>query len=235
MRKEILIVVPSRSNGNNREANVDRFIEAWKETTEGYSDLLVSLDDDDEHRYPRHLDVIYTVDPNVRFVPKLNKAALRFNGRYKAIAFFGDDHLIRTKWETEFLTFFEENNNMGIAYGNDLLQYDKLPTAVCMTSNMIRALGYMVPTQLQHMYADNFWLDLGKATNTIKYFPHIIFEHLHPDNGKAVRDAQYAHAAAVVGSDQYEYQMYLNNGQFQNDINKINNLKINNENISRLS
>lgn len=235
MKKEILVVVPSRSNGNNREANVERFIQAWEETTEGYSDLLVSIDDDDQHYYSRNPKAMYTIDPNVRFVPKLNRAALRFKDQYKAIAFFGDDHLIRTKWEVEFLTFFGENNDIGIAYGNDLLQYDKLPTAVCLTSNIIDTLGYMIPTQLQHMYADNFWLDLGKATNIIKYFPNIIFEHLHPDNGKAVRDAQYAHAAAVVGSDQYEYGLYLNNGQFQNDINKINNLKINNEGSCRVS
>jgi hypothetical protein len=43
--------------------------------------------------------------------------------------------------------------------------------------------------------------------------------------GKAVRDAQYAHAAAVVGSDQYEYNLYLIT-QFQDDASKINNLKI---------
>jgi len=235
MKKEILIVVPSRSNGNNRENNVERFIQSWEETTEGHSDLLISLDDDDDHRYFRNQKVMYTIDPNVRFVPKLNRAALRFKDHYKAIAFFGDDHLIKTKWESQFLEYFNDNNGIGIAYGNDLLQYEKLPTAVCITTNIINKLGYMVPTQLQHMYADNFWLDLGKSTSIIKYFPHFIFEHLHPDNGKAIRDAQYNHAAAVVGSDQYEYQMYINNGQFQEDINKINNIKINNENINRLS
>jgi hypothetical protein len=83
----------------------------------------------------------------------------------------------------------------------------------------------MIPTTLQHMYADNFWLDLGINTNIIKYFPHIIFEHLHPDVGKAIRDNQYNHAAAVVGSDHYQYGVYLNTSQFTNDITKINNLK----------
>jgi hypothetical protein len=225
MKKEILIVVPSRSNGNNRENNVSRFIDAWEKNTEGYSDVLISIDEDDEHYYPRDPRALYTIDPNVRFAPKMNRAALRFKNEYKAIAFFGDDHLIKNTWETEFLDYFEKNNGVGIAYGNDLLQFDKLPTAVCITTNIINELGYMIPTQLQHMYADNFWLDLGKATSTIKYFPHIIFEHLHPDIGKAVRDTQYNHAAAVAGSDQYEYNLYLNNGQFQNDINKINILK----------
>jgi hypothetical protein len=225
MKKDILVVVPSRSCGNKREENVERFIKAWEENSEGYSDLLISLDDDDEHYYPRNPKVIYTVDPNVRFVPKMNRAALRFKDEYKCIAFFGDDHLIRNKWEREFLDYFDSNNGVGIAYGNDLLQFDKLPTAVCITSNIINELDYMIPTTLQHMYADNFWLDLGINTNIIKYFPHIIFEHLHPDVGKAIRDNQYNHAAAVVGSDHYQYGVYLNTSQFTNDITKINNLK----------
>jgi hypothetical protein len=69
------------------------------------------------------------------------------------------------------LNFFVNNNGVGIAYGNDLLQSEKLPTAVCMTSNIIDALDYIVPPQLQHMYADNFWKDLGICTKIIKYFP----------------------------------------------------------------
>ena len=85
----------------------------------------------------------------------------------------------------------------------------------------------MVPNTLLHMYADNFWIDLGKATNSIAYFNDIIWEHLHPDNGKAHRDTQYQYAASVVNHDLMEYQNYLNNGQFNHDISSINSLKTN--------
>ncbi len=94
-----------------------------------------------------------------------------------------------------------------------------------MTSNIINNLGYFIPTTLQHMYADNFWKDLGTATGIIKYFPDIIFEHVHPDIGKAIRDNQYEYAAAVAYEDQINYQKYINSGQFQSDIKKVNNLK----------
>lgn len=225
IQKDILIVLPSRSNGSNREANVDRFISTWREFTEGHSDLCVSLDEDDEHRYPRHEGVLYTVDPNVRFVPKVNRAALRFKDQYTYIANLSDDFLIKTKWEREFINYFEERGGVGIVYGNDLLQQERLPTAVCMSSNIINTLGYMIPPQLQHMYADNFWKDIGTATETIKYFPDIIFEHVHPDLGKAPRDGQYLHAAAVAHTDQLEYYTYLHSTQYLNDITKLNNLK----------
>jgi hypothetical protein len=226
MKKEILVIVPSRSNGTGREKNVERFIQHWMLFTEGHSDICISLDDDDEHHYERYKGVIYTVNPNERLVPKLNTASAKFINDYKCIAFFGDDHVIKSNWETEIIDYFKQNNDVGIAYGNDLLQGERLPTAVCMTSNIIQTLGYMVPTTLLHMYADNFWIDLGKATNNIKYFKDIIWEHLHPDNGKAFRDKQYSYAADVVHLDNNAYHNYITNGSFQLDIEKINNLKI---------
>jgi hypothetical protein len=97
--KDILILLPSRSNGSKREENVERFIESWKAHTEGLSDLCILLDDDDEFRYKRHSDVLYSINPNVRFVPKLNKAALKFKDQYKYIANFSDDFVIKNKWE----------------------------------------------------------------------------------------------------------------------------------------
>lgn len=225
MKKDILIILPSRSNGTGRELNVERFIKHWQNNTEGYTALCVMLDDDDEHRYSRDSRVMYTVNPNVRFVPKVNRAALQFKGSYKYIANFSDDFIIRTKWESVFLEAFKQNNEVGILYGNDLLQYDKLPTAVCISSNIIDALGYMIPPQLEHMYADNFWKDLGQSTGVLKYFPYLIFEHLHPDKGKAVRDTQYQYAAAVANRDQHEYYTYINSYQYREDIQKINKLK----------
>lgn len=225
MKKEILVIVPSRSNGTGREKNVERFIQHWMYFTEGFSDICISLDDDDHHNYERYQNVIYTVNPNERLVPKLNTASRRFIDDYKYIAFFGDDHVIKSSWESEMISYFNQQNGIGIAYGNDLLQGERLPTAVCISSNIIKELGYMIPPSLLHMYADNFWVDLGKATNCIKYFPNIVWEHMHPDNGKAQRDTQYDYAATVVQLDQQAYHSYIHNGLFQSDIQKINNLK----------
>lgn len=224
MKKEILIIVPSRSGNSVRYPNVDRFIENWQVHSEGRSDLCVALDDDDDHKYPRRDGVIYEVNPRIRMIPTLNQIAMKYKDQYKYIAFFGDDHVIQTPWESKFINFFQTNKEVGIAYGNDLLQGPRLPTAVCLTSNIIDALGYMVPQNLIHMYADNFWLDLGNTLNIIKYFDEVIFEHIHPDNGKAVRDSQYADAASVAPYDQQQYQIYVNSIQRTDDINKIREL-----------
>lgn len=222
--KDILIIVPSRSGDSERYPNVDRFIKNWKENTEGLSDLCIALDEDDAHKYPIREGVIYEINPRIRMVPTLNKVAMKYKNSYKCIAFFGDDHVIRTKWESDFLNYFENNKGIGIAYGNDLLQGSRLPTAVCLTSNIINALGFMVPECLMHMYADNFWLDLGNNLNIIKYFNEVTFEHIHPDNGKAERDSQYVDAASVAYKDQQAYAAYRAGDEFINDINKVKDL-----------
>ena len=224
MKKEILIIVPSRSGDSERYPNVDRFIENWKANSEGLSDLCIALDDDDDYKYPRRDGVLYEVNPRVRMIPTLNHVATKYKDSYKYIAFFGDDHVIKSNWESDFIAFFKSNNNIGIAYGNDLLQGERLPTAVCLTSNIVDALGYMVPTNLIHMYADNFWLDLGQELGIIKYFDHVIFEHIHPDNGKATRDSQYADAASVAPYDQQQYLLYTQSQQRITDINKLRQL-----------
>ena len=224
MKDKILILLPSRSNGNNREKNVERFINSWRDHTEGLSDICILLDDDDEFRYQRHDDILYSINPNMRFVPKVNKAALQYKDQYKYIANFSDDFIIRSNWESDFIEFFVNNSGVGIAYGNDLLQGERLPTAVCMTSNIIDTLGYMIPTALEHMYADNFWKDLGSESKILKYFNGIIFEHVHPDAGKAIRDAQYNYASEVAPKDQYEYREYMRT-TFHEDIKKINSIR----------
>lgn len=224
MKKEILIIVPSRSGNSERYPNVDRFIENWKKNSEGHSDLCVALDDDDEHKYPKRDGVIYEINPRVRMIPTLNLVATKFKDDYKYIAFFGDDHVIKTKWESDFINFFESQNGLGIAYGDDLLQGVNLPTAVCLTSNIVDKLGFMVPKNLIHMYADNFWRDLGRQLNIIKYFENVVFEHLHPDVGKAVRDDQYDEANSVYSADQVEYDKYIKSSSFIEDVEKIKEL-----------
>ena len=224
MKNQILIVVPSRSGNSTRYPNVDRFIENWKLNSERLSDLCVALDDDDDFNYPRRDGVIYEINPRIRMIPTLNQIAMKYKDQYKYIAFFGDDYVIQSKWESQFINFFELNNGVGIAYGNDLLQGERLPTAVCLTSNIVDTLGYMVPNNLLHMYADNFWLDLGNVCGIIKYFDEVVFEHIHPDNGKAERDSQYVDAASVAYVDQQKYMEYRHGFNFLNDVNKIKDL-----------
>jgi hypothetical protein len=110
----------------------------------------------------------------------------------------------------------------GIVYGHDLLQGEKLPTQCAMTADIVRALGHMAPPTLRHMYVDNYWLDLGRAADCIRYLPEVVVEHMHPFAGKAAMDAGYqrVNASEVYAADQQAYAAY-HAGQFGADVAKV--------------
>lgn len=221
-KKKILVIVPSRSQGNGREKNIDRFIDAWKENTEGLSDIVIALDPDDEHYYTRRKEAIYFVNKvRERMIPTLNRCANAFAQEYEMVAFFGDDHLIKTNWESEMYQANVECGGKGVFYGNDLLQGQRLATAVCLDSQIITSLGYFAPPMLTHLFADNFWMDLGKELGTLRYFPSIIFEHIHPHVSKTEMDSMYVESNSFFNEDQKKYEEFLSNGEFQRAVKMI--------------
>jgi hypothetical protein len=214
-KKKILVIVPSRSQGNEREKNVDRFIDAWKEHSEGLSDIVIALDPDDEHYYTRRKEAMYFINGvRERMIPTLNKCANTFANEYEMIAFFGDDHLIRNNWESEMYQANQDCGGYGIFYGDDLLQKSALATAVCLDARIVQVLRYFAPPMLTHLFADNFWMDLGRELGTLKYFPDIIFEHLHPHLEKTRLDEMYVESNSFYAEDEKKYGQYISSGEF---------------------
>lgn len=115
----------------------------------------------------------------------------------------GDDHLCRTPgWDARIA---EVLRDPGIAYGDDMLQGSKLPTAPFVSAAIVNVLGwYFLPT-LTHMYPDNVLRDLGDRLGRLHYLPHVVIEHVHPGAGKAEWDERYRHADASTAADRGEY------------------------------
>jgi hypothetical protein len=140
---------------------------------------------------------------------------------YDYICFMGDDHLpITAGWDTKLCEAI--GKEVGIAYGNDLLQGENLPTAVVMSSRIIRCLGFMSPPALKHLFLDNFWLAMGKALGNANYCPDVILEHLHYINGKAAHDERYAavNNAEMHNADEAIFAEYMAN-DFANDVENV--------------
>ncbi len=152
------------------------------------------MDDDDHESYPRIPGVLYDVNPRLGFVGTLNLLANKYKDRYAYLAFWGDDNRPRTPgWDRQLVEAIADLPH-GIAYGNDLNQGGVLPTAVLMNSSIVRILGYAVPPTFTHLYADNFWLELGRGLNSIRYLDQVVVEHLHYTVGKAEPDTVYLEA-----------------------------------------
>ncbi len=217
---KMLIIVPTRGRNQNHL----ELIESWQQFTEGKSQILLGLDDDDQQNYTRVNDpfILYDVNPRLRLGGTLNLLATKYAKHYDVIAFLGDDHRFRSGFESVVEQAIDNLNGMGIIYGNDLLQGEKLPTAVFMSSNIINTLGFMVPPEMVHLYLDNFWLDLGNALNCITYKPEMIVEHMHYSNGKSQADSNYleVNSPEMYSHDQQVYDNYKAT-QFSLDVKKL--------------
>lgn len=120
-------------------------------------------------------------------VPKLNWAARQCAQRFDKLGFLGDDHLPRSVGWSRLLAaaIDEQPHSTGIVYGRDGYQDDKLPTWWAMSSNIVKALGRMVPADVQHLYCDNAVYQLGRASDSLVYRGDVLIEHMHPVAGKA--------------------------------------------------
>jgi hypothetical protein len=219
MKKTNLIIIPSR----NRVANTERAIKAIKETA-SISDISIGLDADNHEIYPRFDGVIYEVNPQTekRMNGTLNLLSTRYANMYETVYFMGDDHLPITKGWDERLYQPIKERGYGVSYGNDLYQGQNLPTAVMMSTNIIKSLGFMSPPEQIHMFLDNFWKAVGEKLKSIYYFDDVVIEHLHAYVGKSELDEMYlsVNNEEVAGNDGKKYHEYMYS-KFDSDIAKL--------------
>lgn len=211
----MLIVVPSRG----RPESMEPLVSSFYDTSGGDADLLICQDDDDTpYSLPPH--VLHEINPRLRLGGTLNDAAVRWAPKYEFIGFMGDDHRPRTQnWDVHFCEVLEKHRH-AVAYGNDLIQGENLATAVFMTAQTVTDLGYMVPPGMTHLFLDNFWMELGKATNLI-YLHGVIIEHMHPSVGKAFWTPQYkeVNAPEMYHEDAQKLNEYLKT--FKKELEKL--------------
>jgi hypothetical protein len=216
--RDLLVVVPSRG----RPANITRLHEAMKQTCELDTQLVVGLDDDDEHNYPRLPGVEYEVRSDLHYVTGWNnELAMPRLPDYRAVAAgIGDDNLPRTQgWDREVLEALEDEP---FAFANDL--YPRAPGSLSCHMFMRRevpaTLGYVGPPSIAHMYVDVAWMAWGKACG-YEYLHDVIVEHMHFTVGKGSNDATYDGSQALIGPDLRNWHLYGRGGQLNEDIGKL--------------
>lgn len=196
---DLLVIVPSRG----RPESVARVVDAWQATGAfEHADLVFAVDMDDPQigaycqvaKDRRGDGKHWWLREEPKWLPmvhKLDNAARAEARDYLALAFMGDDHVPRSAgWAGRYVAELRALGT-GIVYGDDGYQGENLPTQWAMTSNIVRALGRMVPAPVEHLYCDNAIRDLGQAAGCLRYLPDVLVEHMHPVAQKAATDAQY--------------------------------------------
>jgi hypothetical protein len=230
----IHVLVPTRG----RPEAMTELSAAFKETCEEHTHLHWIIDQDDPeadnyreafksslHLY-RSLWVVPPGPPGI--VHPLNYVVSRFLDPSElfggvtpgVFGFMGDDHRPRTKgWDAKIWWAMNTADPVshvepGIVYGDDLLQGENLPTAAFLSYRIVAKLGFMAPPVLRHLYVDDFWRDLGKASGRLKYLPDVIIEHMHYTIGKSAQDDTYDrnNNAKSASQDRMAYQVYKSKG-----------------------
>ena len=197
-----LALLPSRGRPKAAKELADNFAE-----TALITKLIYAVDEDDP-TLPEYKELLgeemvaVTPSAGVRgVVYPLNYWARKYKDDYDYFAFMGDDHRPRTKgWDIVFAKVIDMGAD--IVYGDDMFQGKNLATAGVISARIVRAFNGMAPDCLQHLYIDNFWMQVGYDLNTLYYCPEVIIEHLHYINGKAEKDELYT----VINSEE-RYQI----------------------------
>ncbi len=189
MKKPILIVLASKG----RPDKIEGFYKTWRQTTEGYSEVMTSLDLNDPalNEYKRHKDISYDIGPGNSLCGTCNRVFYKYPD-YKYYFCVSDDHRMRSKyWESRFMEKIESEGGKGVAYGNDLIFGEKLATSSFISGNIFRAMGFLAIPGLYHMWIDKFHLELGRSLGKLYYFPDIFIEHMHFTVNKSAADSSY--------------------------------------------
>ncbi len=216
--RDMLVVVPSRG----RPGNIERLHRAMLQTCSLDTQLVVGLDTDDEHSYPRLNGVEYEVRDGLHYVTGWNNELVK--GRlenYEIVAAgLGDDNLPRTQdWDVSVKEALEEQP---FAFTNDL--YPRVPGSLSchmfMRREVVEKLGYVGPPQIAHMYVDVAWMAWGLACG-VKYLHEVIVEHMHFTIGKAHNDSTYNGSQSLIPPDLANWHAYSRGGQLNADIEKL--------------
>lgn len=219
MHGDTLVVTPTRE----RRENAERLIRAIGRTASAGVNLVLAVDDDD-HSYdgmelPSWAEMIR--GPRADVAGWTNRIAVDRADGWDLLVSMGDDHEPQTPgWDVMFHAAL--HGRPGVAYGNDLWQRERWPTAAAVSSQVVAALGYMAPPGPAHLYIDCFWRRLGEDLGCLEYLDDVIIEHLHPHAGKAAWDASYMRSNSITqySRDEAAYDAFLA-GQWPADLERL--------------
>ena len=188
---KLAILVPTRG----RPHNLERLARAAKETCTTDYKIFARLDNDDESKYPELENVKYSIGERIFYANSVNETAKSAADEgFTHLAILGDDVLPETiGWDEKLISSLD---GLGVVYGSDGLEHlhgEDLPTHVVVPIEMYNRLGWIGLPTLRHLFCDNVWRELGRATKFI-YRQDVKLSHLHRWNKAAPDDKTYQEA-----------------------------------------
>lgn len=155
--------------------------------------------------------------PTGSMIERTNDVAWRIDADIYGWA--ADDNVFVTPQWDKFVREAFEDPHVTTVNTNDLLVGDEKGGVYFVRGTVVRALGWFLPTFLQHLYADFAVTSLAKKAGTYLYLPDVVIEHVHPYAGKAAWDDLYAavNNQAMDQRDGDAFRKWWNEGGADND------------------
>lgn len=216
-RNKILLVMPTRG----RPRAMLEAVGSIMATTCGYADLLAIQDSDDCKRVELkgpHIETV-VVEERLPMLRLLNKVVLPYLPFYDIIGFTGDDVIFETaSWDVRVWNILK--HQVGVVYGIDGIQDEKLPTHPFFSSIIPMAVGYIAPPVLHHYYLDQYLKDVALGIGALFWRPELITRHKHHSIGGLSYDRTYVEAEKNFGADRAAYAEFALTG-LAADIEKV--------------
>jgi hypothetical protein len=194
----ISLLLPTRG----RPALVGRLLDSLVQTSTDLDQLEIVLyidDDDAATQAVSHPSLALTklIKPRGDRMGGMNRACYdASHGRY--VMLMNDDVVFRTRgWDTRVLqTFAQFPDDVALVYGNDLHQGRGVATFPIVSRTVCDIIGGICPREYLNVYIDVHLHDIFKKLarlghDRIVYLEEVVFEHMHHEVGKSVKDETY--------------------------------------------
>jgi len=155
---------------------------------------VVCLDADDAWQYRISTEWHFMIEPRMRLTRWINFATEAHREGHSHVILLGDDVLPETVGWDQILMDSIADVNFGVAYGDDGIQHENLPTHAVVSLSMFDTLGWIALPWTKHLYLDNTWKALAEFTGTLRYSPDVKLTHLHRNLGLSEDDYVYREA-----------------------------------------
>lgn len=191
----ISLCVPTRQ----RPENITRLCNSAFLNAQSASQVEVIFymdNDDNDHFVEETINLLQDEFGNVKYIKgdRINLSKMWNMCAEKAIGDIlmhcGDDITMNTQGWDKIVrdAFQEEEDNIWLVYGDDLLQGERLATHGFYHRDWYETLGYLTAPHFSSDYCDTWNDEVAREIGRIKYIPSLITEHHHFTNRKAIMD-----------------------------------------------
>jgi len=202
-RTPILCICPTRE----RIKKCSRMLESFNATKSGYIDLVFCVDQDDPN-IEEYVDLLedefYLVIEKQQSITELfNLVAGKIKPDYEIYHTANDDFVYHTKGFDKMVVDSFKHNGSGVYYGDDKYWGRGMAVGPFITSDLVRAVGWLQMPTLMHLCNDTVWTTIADTLQRLYYLPEVVIEHIHPETQGVERDvtSKRVNAPEVYKSD----------------------------------